>query len=155
MLKRMMVQYGGAGLVVVMLAMGLLAGGNAGADEPKGDAKSLQGTWTMLSYIDEGAADPQFDGAIQVFEGVNYRVEKGGKAIRKGDFKLDESKSPKQIDLMPSIGPYKGKTLPGIYELKGDTLHTCFPEPGQPRPAKFTSEKGSGCSEVKYKRKGA
>jgi len=123
------------------------------ADEPAGDLKSLQGTWSMVSYIDEGAADPQFDKATQVFEGTNYRVEKDGKVIRKGEFRLDAGKSPKQIDLMPSIGPYKGKTLSGIYELKGDGLHTCFPEPGEARPAKFTSDKGSGCSEVKYKRK--
>jgi uncharacterized protein (TIGR03067 family) len=142
----------GLGLMAMLLAVAGAAG--VTAEEPKGDAKSLQGSWTMLSYIDEGAADPQFDQATQVFEGASYRVEKGGKSIRKGDFKLDATKSPKQIDLMPSIGPYKGKTLPGIYQRDGDSLHTCFPEPGQPRPTKFTSEKGSGCSEVKYKRTG-
>ena len=134
---------------VVALAGAILVA----AEEPTGDAKALQGTWSMLSYIDEGAPDPQFDKATQVFDGANYRVEKDGKVIRKGEFRLDASKSPRQIDLMPSIWPYKGKTLSGIYELTGDALHTCFPEPGQPRPTKFTSEKGSGCSEVKYRKK--
>jgi uncharacterized protein (TIGR03067 family) len=134
-----------------VLALPLVLVASLRAADPAG-ADALQGRWTMLSYVDEGVLDPQFTGAVQQFTGPAYEVRKGDKVLRKGEFRIDPKQSPAHMDLKPGIGPYKGKRLEGIYRLDGDTLHTCFPEPGQPRPKQFTSEKGSGCSEVKYTR---
>jgi uncharacterized protein (TIGR03067 family) len=137
----------GLGLLVLVL----LDSETRSAD-PQSDLASLSATWRMDSYIDEGKPDPQFAGAVQTFTADKYVVKVGDKTIRQGSFKIDASKTPKHIDLMPAAGPYKGKTLAGIYVLDGDRLHTCFPEPGQSRPTKFDSAAGSGNSEVKYTR---
>lgn len=139
-------------LIGVGLLLLVSLGSETHSADPQADLTRLTGTWKMDSYIDEGKPDPQFEGAIQTFTGGKYVVKVGDKTIRQGSFKIDAGKTPKQIDLLPAAGPYKGKTLAGIYALDGDRLHTCFPEPGQPRPAKFDSSAGSGNSEVKYTR---
>jgi uncharacterized protein (TIGR03067 family) len=138
--------------LAAVCGVGLFLVSELRSEDPQRDKARLQGTWKMDSYIDEGKPDPQFAGAVQTFTGDKYVVKVGEKTIRQGAFKIDASKTPKHIDLLPAAGPYKGKTLAGIYVLDGDRLHTCFPEPGQPRPAKFDSAAGSGNSEVKYTR---
>ena len=42
--------------------------------------------------------------------------------------------------------------MPGIYELKGDTLKVCFAKPGQNRPTEFTTKQGTGFLYCLYKR---
>ena len=54
------------------------------------------------------------------------------------DFKLDATKSPRQI----VIKTPDGQELHGIYELNGDTLKMCFSQ-GNKAPTKFESPKGS------------
>jgi len=76
---------------------------------------------------------------------------KDGKAIS-GAFKVDATKKPKTMDMTPSEGRYKDKTLLGIYELDGDTLKICFAEPGKDRPTDFTSKAGSGVVLAIHKR---
>ena len=49
----------------------------------------------------------------------------------------------KTIDLVNTIGPRKGKTQLGIYELDGDTVKFCFAGPGKDRPTEFTANDGS------------
>jgi hypothetical protein len=53
---------------------------------------------------------------------------------------------------MPSSGPDKGKTVRGIYEVKGDTQRVCVAAAGKPRPKAFESREGSGHTLITYKR---
>ncbi len=52
---------------------------------------------------------------------------------------LDESKTPKSIDLDGFAGEEneKSKTYPGIYEIVGDKLRICYAETSSKRPTKF------------------
>jgi uncharacterized protein (TIGR03067 family) len=61
-----------------------------------------------------------------------------------GTFKIDASKSPIALDMMPKGGNYDGKTLLGIVKVEGDVMTIAFAEPGKDRPAKFESAAGSG-----------
>jgi uncharacterized protein (TIGR03067 family) len=54
-----------------------------------------------------------------------------------GTYKLDPTKTPGEIDLIPLEGPEKGLTMPGIYAIEGDTLKICFTGPQQVRPKEF------------------
>jgi uncharacterized protein (TIGR03067 family) len=57
---------------------------------------------------------------------------------------IDAAKKPKAIDYLPDAGQEDGKTVMGIYEVKGDELRLCVAEPGKDRPTELSSKKGSG-----------
>jgi len=59
-------------------------------------------------------------------------------------YKLDPAKKPKTIDVLPTDGLDKDKTIEGIYEIKGEELTVCVAKPGSPRPTEFASKAGSG-----------
>ena len=46
-------------------------------------------------------------------------------------------------DITGTEGPNKGKTIPAIYEHKGDTLKVCYNLGGQERPTEFKSKSGT------------
>jgi uncharacterized protein (TIGR03067 family) len=109
----------------------------------EGDPK-LEGKWILTSLLRDGKADESMKDAIREHKGDKYSLApKEGKAVD-GTIKIDASKSPKTMDMMPSEGRYKGKTLQGIYEIDGDTLKIAFAEPGKERPTAFESKPGSG-----------
>ena len=66
--------------------------------------------------------------------------------------KLDATKTPAHIDILPQEGGDKGKTVKGIYELKGDTLRLCFGRPDEDRPTAFASKEGDKTFLVEFKR---
>ena len=56
-------------------------------------------------------------------------------------YKLDSSKTPKEIDFTPLEGTVKGKTKEWIYSLDGDILKLCMPGPeGGPRPTELAAD---------------
>ena len=104
----------------------------------KKDRDALQGTWNVV--------DAQVNGqAINADELANIKgkpfVFKGDKLIGhgEGDYTLDASKTPKQMDFIPREGAEGGKdkTFSCIYELKGDDLKITFVGPDQARPKTF------------------
>lgn len=117
---------------------------------PQADAgdkhyQQLEGTWMCVTYELNGLKVPEdlFQGHGLIFEGKHYiRLDAAGKT--KGTYKLDPDKSPKTIDMTNAEGPGKGDTVPGIYELSGDTLRICLAVGSEERPKEFVSKKGSG-----------
>jgi uncharacterized protein (TIGR03067 family) len=73
-----------------------------------------------------------------VFKGDRYTVRRGSGPTVRGIVKLDSAKNLKTID--DADGPYKEKTLLGIYAVKSDELNECFAPPGETRPAKFATK---------------
>lgn len=122
--------------VVSLFAMGMVFAGGAG-DEDK-----FQGAWQRVSIIDDGKKVEGVENSSVVFSGSEYTLKDGDKVKSKGTYKLDESKSPKEFDVIPGAGPYKGKTLKGIYKLDGDQLIYCIAGPELDRPKEFASPAG-------------
>jgi len=117
------------------------------AADPAEAAKALEGTWSVKSFLYEGAEskDPRDRKGEWVFKGEKQLLRHDGKDDAEGwqPFRLDSTKSPKEIDLQ---GP--GGTAKGIYRLEGDTLTVCLPMPflTKERPTKFESDpKGKFC----------
>jgi uncharacterized protein (TIGR03067 family) len=103
----------------------------------KTDLDLLQGTWQVTSMTFAGMKIPEKETAkVQlIVKGEKITLSFDGKLDKDATFKLDFTKKPKQIDLMPD----QGNKLEGIYELTGDTLKICAFE-GMGRPTDFKSD---------------
>ena len=134
----------------------LLVGADAPKDDPaKKDLEALQGTWTAVVVERNGQKAPEevLKNFKVVFKG-NKMVINPNSDNRTSTFKLDSTKKPKWMDTSPEQGPAKGKSLPAIYELDGDTLKVCFDNEGvsDKRPSEFKTTPGSGLALFVLKR---
>ena len=124
------------------------------AKPPSGDLARLQGTWTG-TYGPDG----EIEGTMAV-DGVKvlYTVgSKGESFSMTGEVGLDESASPRRMDLVKFVGP-NGNDLPSlqaIYKIEGDTLTVCTGGRDAARPAEFKSGEGGPPHLLVYSRKGA
>jgi uncharacterized protein (TIGR03067 family) len=110
----------------------------ARADEPAGDLKAFQGTWVIreATLAARDHAD-DFKAMKLVVTGEKYTVTLGPVADS-GTLTLDPAKTPKRIDLTTrKDGPFKGRNLPGIYELKDGALVLCLNSEKPDRPEAF------------------
>jgi uncharacterized protein (TIGR03067 family) len=122
----------------------LLVGLLAAADDGKKDLQAMQGDWVGEKMVRDGMAFPD-DAAQALFRKVKgnaYTVHRFRTKAGSGTFKLDATKTPKQIDLTPDGG--KAGTIEGIYKIDGDTMTICYPAPKGKRPEAFESKEGSG-----------
>lgn len=122
----------------------LVAGLLVATDAPK-DLKKMDGTWVLVSGEDDGKklSEEAVKNARLTFEGDKHTV-KLGDTTYKGTHKLDPTKKPKTIDISDTDGPFKGKTVLGIYELDGNEFTICYAPPGKDRPKNFSAKAGMG-----------
>jgi uncharacterized protein (TIGR03067 family) len=120
------------------------------ADNPsQSDQEKLRGTWITVSLVSNGksivndksprAAGPE---TKLVYHSDDWKIQAGDKVLASGKFKLDASKSPKEIDIYDETGVKNEKTKLGIYELSGDTYKYCLAPANKPRPTEFVSKEG-------------
>lgn len=69
----------------------------------------------------------------------------------KASFRIESSKSPKQIDITFLNGPHKGETCPGLFQRNDVDEHVpwlCMVDPGSrtARPTNFSYEREQGRS---------
>ena len=123
------------GTVAAILLVGLVAAYASAAadDKPAGDDKAaLQGTWRAVASEMDGDKQPEDDVKQHtlVFSGDTITVNKAGEMVMKGKVTIDPAKKPGHIDFKLEENPANaddvGKTLSGIYEVKGDELKWCF-----------------------------
>ena len=110
------------------------------------DREALQGEWTVLSQEDNGERTPALHLAYMtlVIRGDSWTYTNGLYTMS-GTFKLsDTSKEFRVIDCVLGEGPFKGQTVPGIYEIKDGRLKLCLGEPGKKRPTEFSAVTTSG-----------
>jgi uncharacterized protein (TIGR03067 family) len=139
--------------LLAVLSVGLLGLSVAAQDKKgAGDAASIQGTWKVEEYTKNGTAVPAEEAKqlrLTVADG-KMTVRMGEQEVARATYKIDPSKTPKQIDFSPEGA--EGMTQEGIYELTGDGLKLCMGRPGKGRPKEFKSEAGGEQSLVVLKR---
>lgn len=118
------------------------------------DLPKLQGQWVLaqLRENDDHAPDEIIKTGKLEIRGDEYHAEIKGRPVKLA-FKLDSSKSPKQIDVTIPDGPSKGKQFAGIYKIEGDTVTICRPrDPGGARPTAFDPAKNANQVQTVWKR---
>jgi len=130
-----------AGLLIGTVAA-LLAADFPKEDGLARDIDKVQGTW-MIRVVEtngkivEGNDSQNAPGELML-KGNHYTL-KLGELTNTGTFRLDSGKSPKTVDVIPTDGPNKGRTFPGIYRIEGDIMKSCFNVGGGKRPTEFTT----------------
>jgi uncharacterized protein (TIGR03067 family) len=128
-----------------LLLLTVLPSAPLDADKPKDLPKGLeklQGIWKVTVMESRGLASAPAartaDRYCLVVVGDVYVLN-----THAGTLTLDPDK--KTVDMKITDGRYKGKTLPGLFELTGDTLKIAFPSPvvGGDRPAEMKTGEGS------------
>jgi uncharacterized protein (TIGR03067 family) len=135
-------------LPLVILVFWLPA--RAWSADAKEDSKKMEGTWLPIEAELGGQKFPD-----EVLKTIKLTLGDGSytvNVIDKGTVKLEPTKKPKAMDIVGTEGPNKGKTIPAIYELQGDTLRICYDLSGKNRPTEFKTEKDSKQFLVSYKR---
>ncbi|MFO0799976.1 MAG: TIGR03067 domain-containing protein [Gemmataceae bacterium] len=116
----------------------------AGAGTAQGDApaKSIDGTYKVLSASFGGKTKEDADKVEFEFKNGTVTVREGGKGkAEDAKFTLDPTKTPGHIDISPPKGD---KTVLGIYQTKatkaGLELTLAFTKNGDDRPADFKTD---------------
>ena len=121
-------------LIAVLLLPAL-----ASAAEPPADFKPFQGKWVVKAAT-LGGRDHTDDFAKLTLTVTGDKYEAGVNVLKDaGTITVDATKKPKWITLASSekAGPFKGRTMPGIFELKDGTLTVCLNSEKQDRPKTF------------------
>jgi len=139
-----------SGLVLAFVYC-LWVGGLAVADT---DFNRVQGSWTA---VDKGG-----DGLEMTVHGGSATLviigQDGSSNSMDAKIQLEETKSPKQIDIL-DVGGQAGSNVLGIYELnsQANALNICLDMSGQGRPTTFDgcgdADKKSGTTFLTFKRK--
>jgi uncharacterized protein (TIGR03067 family) len=117
------------------------------ADDLEAEVKKLAGTWEGFAV--EGTGEKPDRGPVHVrlkIDGTKIAaIDLGneGKDMGTGTFKLDASKTLKEIDATGVVLPGKReRSFQGIYDVDGDTLRWCVDNRAKERPTEFRTHAG-------------
>src|SRR5205823_5391450 len=97
------------------------------ADEAaiKKDQEALQGTWSVVKAVKDGETLPDAEREkMQIVIKGDQLIVKTGTRDEAVTFKIDPSKKPATMDMVPKID--KPPVVLGIYQLDKDKLSLCF-----------------------------
>jgi sialidase-1 len=124
----------------------------AGAEGPGAQDKELEGQWEAVSFVRDGKEEPQAPGKVLLTIRDGTMTLKAGAETWKATVKADTGRKPHAIDMTYESGPDKGRTIRGVYEVRGDELRICHGDATRDRPTEVASKKGSGYSVGAWKR---
>jgi uncharacterized protein (TIGR03067 family) len=115
--------------------------------------ESVDGTWSPAAAELGGKMFPEeMRKAMKLEVKDDKYTVTVGKAVDKGTLKRNPATKPKEMDIVGTDGPNKGKTILAIYEREGDTLKICYDLGGKGRPTSFNTEGDPLLFLVTYKR---
>jgi uncharacterized protein (TIGR03067 family) len=121
------------------------------ADDAKKELERFQGDWVATRYVIDGKS-VETEAITLSVKGDESTYTRGDSAS-KGTYRPNPAKDPKELDIVVTSGPDKGKTYLAIYEFAGEELRICLTRTGKERPTKFTSAKGTDVTLEVWQRK--
>jgi uncharacterized protein (TIGR03067 family) len=119
-----------------------------------GVAKELQGMWLPAKAVLGGKPmdEPTLKSISLKITGDAYEVLVQGQ-LDQGTISVDPKTHPKGMTITGTNGPNKGRIIPAIYEVKGNTMKICYDLSGAKQPSEFKSTEGTSLYLVTYVRK--
>lgn len=113
----------------------------------------IEGTWVPITAELSGHAlgEDRLVSMKLILAKQNYTMLVG-KTSDQGTVILNTATHPMAMDIKGTEGPNKGRTIPAIYELAGDTLKVCYNLSGPERPTEFMTRPNTSLFLVTYKR---
>lgn len=104
---------------------------------------AIEGTWEMIRAELDGETAPELVAAKTVLElaAGTYQVRFDDTPTDRGTFELGTTTNLKTLLLRGLTGVNAGRTIPCIYQRRGDLLRVCFGLAGV-APADFTTAPG-------------
>ncbi len=147
--------------ILVMTARGVFdqilpempSGANLARPATGSDLEKHQGTWVIVSDEHDGRPIPahEFGGETRTIRGAEVTRFQGGVTL-KSSLSLNPLIDPKQYDTELLEGQLQGMVIRGIYKFEGDTLVTCWSNPGRLRPKSFATTPDSGLRLTTWRR---
>lgn len=117
-------------------------------------APSIRGVWQMIRA--ELGGEPAHPLVVEhttvEFTGDRYFVRYGGEVADRGRITVFAGEPHPTLVLRGTEGPNAGRSIPAIYQTKGDLLRICYGLDGE-TPAAFASPPASARYLATYRRK--
>src|SRR5579862_4538822 len=117
--------------VCCLAVLGVSAGQDGKGDATQTDEEKLVGDWDVVSAVKKGqkAPDDALSNMKVTFAKAGKLTFSDGTKTMEVTYKMDASKSPKEIDVTEQDNLHKG-----IYAFDGDKLKICVAHPPLDRP---------------------
>jgi uncharacterized protein (TIGR03067 family) len=88
-----------------------------------------------------------------VLDGHDYSIiDRSNQIVDKGEYLVNESVSPRTIDIVGRDGPNAGRSMLAIFELEGNRLTVCYDLDGTNRPAHMQPHEDQLLLSITYER---
>jgi uncharacterized protein (TIGR03067 family) len=115
------------------------------AAPPTDDAKNIQGTWKIVSWLAEGREETVPESMRVIINAETLVIGRGETTPQDTTgfkYTIDSAKDPKQMDWLVQLDPDHTIRQLAIYALDGDTLKINCAAADKPRPTNFENKKG-------------
>ena len=88
-----------------------------------------------------------------VFDGRDYSIiDRCNQVVDRGEYLVNDSITPRTIDIVGRDGPNAGRSMLAIFELKGDQLTVCYDLDGRKRPQNMQVDEDELLLSITYER---
>jgi uncharacterized protein (TIGR03067 family) len=131
--------------IISMVAILLCLSAGKNTEPPKDDAKTIQGTWKIVSWLAEGREETVPDSMRVIINAETLVIGRGETTPQDTTgfkYTIDSAKNPKQMDWLVQLDPDHTIRQLAIYSLDGDTLKINCAAADKARPTNFENNKG-------------
>jgi uncharacterized protein (TIGR03067 family) len=119
---------------------------------------SLEGAWVPVAASVSGKELVVAELRVKylVLDGHDYSIiDRSNQIVDRGEYLVNDSATPRTIDIVGRDGPNAGRCMLAIFELKGDQLTVCYDLDGKGRPENMQVDDDQLLLSITYERAAA
>ena len=118
-------------------------------------ACGLEGAWVPVAASVSGKELVVAELRVKylVLDGHDYSIiDRSNQIVDRGEYLVNDSATPRTIDIVGRDGPNAGRSMLAIFELKGDQLTVCYDLDGKGRPENMQVDEDQLLLSITYER---